>query len=639
MLRATFKKAEKKVASLMPHFVHLLFAALIALSFAAPAFADPEKHHALSLVREPKYPADFKHFDGVNPNAPKGGTVRLASAAPYDNLNPAVFRGNIAPGVSRGADLVFEALMVTSREEGSTQYCLLCEWVSFPEDRSSVTFKLREGARWHDGVAVTVEDVLFSMDVAKGRDTDTGAPWQPLLAQYYKNVVKGEKTGEHEVTFTFDVSGNRELPFIVGELVVYPKHWWEGRDESGKPRDISKTSLEPPLGSGPYKVKATRPGEWIAFERVPAYWGRDLPVRAGENNFDTLEFQYYGDLNVSMEAFKAGQYDFRAESSAKAWATAYDFPALREGKVVKREVTLETPKPMQGFVFNIRRPKFEDVRVRRAFNLAFDFEWTNQNLFFGQYTRTNSFFEGQELASKGLPSSAELELLEPLRDKIPPEVFTEEFRNPVNKDPADFRTNLRQAARLLKEAGYKVVNNKLVSPKGEPFTVEFLIESEAFQRVILPYVENLRRLGIDANVRLVDSTEMKRREDTFDFDIIVGVFAQSESPGNEQREFWSSSAADQTGSRNVIGIKNPAIDTLVDKIIFAPNRDALVTACRALDRVLLWSAFVIPQWHSATARIAYWNKFGSPDPLPKLVVGFPDVWWFDAELAAKNGLK
>ena len=529
--------------------------------------------------------------------------------------------------------------MVRSEEESSTQYCLFCEWVSYPADIGSVTFKLREGAKWHDGQPVTPADVIFSMETLKAKDPNSGLPYHPAYAQYYHNVSKGEQTGEREVTFTFDAKGNRELPFIVGELTIFPKHYWTGKDANGKPRDISKTTLEPPLGSGPYKIKAVRPSEWIAFERVPDYWGKDLPVRSGQNNFDTIEFQYYGDRSVSMEAFKSGQYDFRTETSAKAWATAYDFPALKEGRVVKRAVELERPKPMQGFAFNLRRPKFQDVRVRRAFNLAYDFEWANQNLFFGQYTRTSSFFEGQELAAKGLPSPEELALLEPLRDKIPPEVFTQEYKNPVNATPADFRTHLRDAAHLLKEAGYTVVDNKLQNSAGEQLSVEFLIDEETFERVILPFVENLKRLGIDARVRLVDSTEMKRREDNFDFDIVVGMFAQSESPGNEQRDFWGSAAADQPGSRNTLGIKNPAVDALVDKIIFAPNRDALVTACRALDRVLLWNAYAVPQWHSANERLAYWNKFGAPNPLPKISTGFPDVWWFDAALAAKYGLK
>jgi microcin C transport system substrate-binding protein len=617
------------------YFRAALLALLVSVSFSG-AYAAPEKHHALSLIRPPKYPVDFKHFDYVNPDAPKGGTVKLQSGATFDNLNYAVFRGSLAPGI--GA-FVYEPLMLRSDEESSTQYCLICEWVSYPADISSVTFKLREGAKWHDGKPITPADVIFSMETLKAKAPKSGLPYHPAYAQYYKNVVKGEQTGEREVTFTFDVKGNRELPFIVGELLILPKHYWTGKDGSGKPRDITKTTLEPPLGSGPYKIKAVRPGDWIAFERVADYWGKDLPVRRGQNNFDTIEFQYYGDRSVSMEAFKSNQYDFKTETSAKAWATAYDFPALKEGRAVKREVVLERPKPMQGFAFNLRKPKFQDVRVRRAFNLAYDFEWANQNLFFGQYKRTSSYFQGQELAAKGLPSPQELALLEPLRDKIPPEVFTQEYKNPVNATPGDFRKHLRKAAHLLKEAGYKVVNNRLVNSAGEQLSAEFLISEETFQRVILPYIENLKRLGIAARVRLVDSTEMKRREDNFDFDIVVGLFGQSESPGNEQRDFWGSAAASQPGSRNIIGIKNPAVDALVDKIIFAPNRDALVTACRALDRVLLWNAYVVPQWHSPTERIAYWNKFGAPNPLPKISTGFPEVWWYDAALAAKYGLK
>ncbi len=613
-------------------------AILIALASLQPAQAEPEKHHALSLIRAPRYPADFQHFDYVNPNAPKGGTVKLAAFATYDNLNAAIFRGNLAPGLM-GSAPIYDSLMLDSLEESSTEYCLICEWVSFPKDFSSVTFKLREGAKWHDGQPITPEDVIFSMEVAKGKDPNTGLPYNPARAQYYKNVVKGEKTGDREVTFTFDITGNRELPLITGQLTIFPKHYWTGKDANGKPRDITKATLEPPLGSGPHKIKSVRPSNFIAYERVPDYWAKDLPVRRGQANFDTIEFEYYGDTSVSLEAFKSGQYDFRQETSAKAWATAYDFPALTAGQAVKREVKLETPKPMQAFVFNLRQPKFQDVRVRRAFNLAYDFEWANQNLFYGQYARTSSFFEGQELAAKGLPSPAELALLEPLRDKIPPEVFTQEYKNPVNATPQDFRTHLREASRLLKEAGYSVVNGRLQNGAGQPLTVQFLISNQTFERVILPFVENLRRLGIDATVRLVDTTEAKRREDTFDFDIIIGTFPQSDSPGNEQRYFWGTAAADQPGSLNIIGIKNPAVDALIDKIIFAPNRDALVTACRALDRVLLWSAYVVPQWYSPNERIAYWNKFGAPNPPPKLSIGFATVWWFDAALAAKNGLK
>jgi microcin C transport system substrate-binding protein len=614
----------------------VLLSSFLAFASLSQAFAEPEKHHALSLIRPPRYPAGFAHFDYVNPDAPKGGILKLSSGATYDNLNTAVFRGNPAPGIGQ---YVYERLMENSLEEHATEYCLLCEWVSYPDDLSSATFKLREGAKWHDGQPVTPEDVIFSMQSLKAKDAATGVPQHPFYSQYYANVLKVEKTGEREVTFTFDAKGNRELPFIVGELEIFPKHYWTGKDANGKPRDISKTTLEPPLGSGPYKVKAVRPGDWIAFERVPDYWGKDLPARRGQNNFDTIEFQYYGDRSVSMEAFKSGQFDFKTEGSAKAWATAYDFPALNEGRVIKREVIVERPRPMQGFAFNLRRAKFQDIRVRRAFNLAYDFEWANQNLFYGQYKRTSSYFQGQELAATGLPSPEELALLEPLRDQIPPEVFTQEYKNPVNANQNEFRNHLRDAARLLKEAGYNIVDGKLVNPAGEQLSVEFMIDEESFERVILPLVENIKRLGIAANVRMVDSTEQKRREDNFDFDIVVGVFPESESPGNEQRDFWGSSAASQPGSRNIIGIKSPAVDALVDKIIFAPNRDALVTACRALDRVLLWNAYVVPQWHSAGDRIAYWNKFGAPDPLPRLSTGFPDVWWSDPAAGVKRAAK
>ena len=619
----------------MPHHCRTAVLLLAAFASLSAARAEPEKHHALSLIRAPKYPVDFKHFDYVNPDAPKGGAVKLQSGATYDNLNPAVFRGNIAPGIST---FVYEPLMLASEEESSTEYCLICEWVSYPADIGSVTFKLREGAKWHDGQPITPADVIFSMEAVKARDPDSGFPYHPAYAQYYKNVKKAEQTGEREITFTFDATGNRELPFISGQLEIMPKHYWIGTDTNGKPRDITKTTLEPPLGSGPYKIKSTRPGEWIAFERVPEYWGKNLPVRLGQNNFDTIEFQYYGDRSISMEAFKSGQYDFKLETSAKAWATAYDFPALNEGRVIKREVKLESPKSVQGFALNLRKPKFQDVRVRRAFNLAYDFEWANQNLFFSQYTRTSSFFEGQELAAKGLPSPEELALLEPFRDKLPPEVFTQEYKNPVNATPNDFRSHLREAARLLKNRATRLSTTNSRTLRATNFRSS-LIDEDAFERVILPYVENLKRLGIAATVRLIDSTEMKRREDTYDFDIVIGMFGQSESPGNEQRDFWGSPAADQPGSRNILGIKNPAVDALLDKIIFAPNRDALVVACHALDRVLLWNAYVVPHWYAAAERLAYWNKFGTPDPLPKIATGFPTVWWFNAELAAKNGLK
>jgi microcin C transport system substrate-binding protein len=620
-------------------FIGLFFAAAAAFSssaFATEAPTEQAKHHALSLIRPPKYPADFKHFDYVNPDAPKGGAIKVRAIGTFDNLNPAIFRGNLAANLG----LMYDQLMSTSLEEPSVEYCLICEWVSYPPDYSSVTFKLRDGAHWHDGQPITAEDVIFSMEVAKGTDPKTGLFYNPGSAQYYKNIKTAEKTGEREVTFFFDSTGNRELPQITGQLIVLPKHYWEGTDAQGRPRDITSGTLELPLGSGPYRIADVQAGRMIRYERVKDYWAADLPVNRGHYNFDSIQVDYYRDINVSFEAFKGGQFDFYFENSAINWATRYDFPALRDGRVVKRDdIDLQTPEPMQAFVLNLRRPKFQDPRVRRALNLAFDFEWANQNLFYGQYKRTRSFFEGQELAAAGLPSEAELAILEPLRDKVPPEVFTAEYQNPANEKPADFREHLREATRLLQEAGWTIQNGALRNAQGQGFDIEFMIESEAFTRVVLPYVQNLKRLGITATVRQVDDIQSKRRQDDFNFDVVVGVFPQSESPGNEQRDFWGSAAAETPGSRNLPGIKDPAVDALIEKIVFAPDRDALIAATRALDRVLQWNHYVVPQWHSPTARIAYWNKFGIPDPLPARSIGFPTVWWFDAELAAKHGLR
>jgi microcin C transport system substrate-binding protein len=615
-----------------------VFAAFVTFAVLPPAQAQSgaTHHHALSLIRPPKYPADFTHFNYVNPDAPKGGAIKIRAIGTFDNLNPAIFRGNLALDMG----LIYDQLMSSSLDEPSVEYCLLCEWVSYPDDFSSVTFKLRGEAKWHDGKPVTPEDVIFSMEIATGKDPRTGQYYNPRTAQYYKNVVKGEKTGPREVTFHFDTKNNRELPLITGQLLVLPKHYWTGKDAKGNNRNIASSTLEPPLSSGPYKIGDFQAGRSIRYERVPDYWGANLPVNRGTNNFDTIQVDYYRDLTVSFEAFKGGQFDFYNESSAKNWATAYDFPAVKDGRVIRRDdIRLKTPEPMQAFVLNTRRPKFQDARVRKALNLAFDFEWANKNLFFGQYARTSSFFENQELAAKGLPGPDELKLLEPFRGKIPDEVFTTEFKNPVNSTPEDVRDHLREASELLKQAGWDVKGGVLRNAKGEPFQIEFMIDNEAFVRVVLPYVQTLKRLGIAANVRQVDDIQAKRRQDDFDFDIIVGVFAQSESPGNEQRDFWSSAAANTPGSRNLAGISNPVVDALVDKVIFAPNRDALVAACRALDRVLLWNYYVVPQWYAPTERIAYWNKFGSPNPLPSRSVGFPTVWWYDAGLAAKLAAK
>ena len=595
--------------------------ALLLLS-SGGASAD-DKRHATSLIGTPKYGPDFKHFDYVNPNAPKGGSARLWAMGTFDSFNIIPYKGNKAGGIG----LIYDTLMATSLDESSSEYAQIAEWVSYPADFSSVTYKLNDAARWHDGKPITPEDVIFSLDVLKKNN--------PQYAFYYKNVTSAEKTGEREVTFRFDEKNNRELPQIVGQLVVLPKHFYEG--EAGKTRNVAETWLEPPLGSGAYKVKAFEAGRYIVYERVKDYWAEKLPVNLGQNNMDEIRYDYYGDQQVSFEAFKAGQIDWYTESSAKSWATNYDFPAIRAGKVVKNgDISLKNPRPMQGFAFNTRRAKFADPRVRQAFNLVMNFEWLNQNIFYGQYKRTSSYFENTEMAAKGLPQGKELAILEEVRAQVPPEVFTTEYKNPVNETPTDVRNNARAAVKLLQEAGWEVKNGVLTNVKsGEVMTVEFLTVQDSMMRVISPYIQSLERLGVKATARIIDTPQYQRRTDEFDFDVVIDMFAQSESPGNEQRDYWGSAAADRSGSRNSIGIKNPAIDKIIDKIIFAKDREELVAASKALDRVLLWNYYVVPQWYSPNERFAYWNRYSHPETLPTRAIGFPTIWWYDQEKAAK----
>lgn len=610
------------------------FSAIGATPLAAQSNTEASAwRHGVSLFGDLHYPAGFKHFDYVNPNAPKGGVVRLgAVAGTFDNFNLIVagVKGTLASGVT----LVFDTLMVESLDEVSTEYGLLAEAVSYPADFSSAIYRLRAEAKWHDGKPVTPEDVIFSFDVFKKNS--------PMYSAYYRHVIKAEKTGAREITFTFDAPGNRELPSIVGQLNVLPKHWWEGTDASGKKRDVAATTLEPPLGSGAYRIKSFEAGRRIVYERVPDYWGRDLNVNIGRDNFDELRFEYFRDLTVALEAFKGDQLDWRSENSAKNWATAYDFPAVKEKRVVLEEFPIQNMGRMQGFVFNLRRDKFKDPRVRRAFNFAYDFEEANKQLSFGQYKRIGSYFEGTELASSGLPEGKELEILETVRGKVPPEVFTTLYSNPVGGNPEAVRNNLREAVRLLKEAGYEVRDRRLVNVNtGEPYTAEFLVDDPSSERFAIFYKPSLERLGIEMTLRIVDAAQYENRLRNWDFDIVVSVWAESLSPGNEQREFWGSQSADQPGSRNVIGIKNPGVDALIDRVIFATNREELVAATKALDRVLLWNHYVVPQFTYDKDRTARWDRFGHPDSLPKYgsQAAFPTIWWWDAAKAAKTGTR
>jgi microcin C transport system substrate-binding protein len=601
----------------------------IAPANAQPAAGAPAWRHALSLFGEVKYPADFKRFDYVNPDAPKGGTVRQIQVGTFDNFNIVVsgVKGSIAAAVQ----LIYESLMTASLDEVSTEYGALAEAVTHPDDFSYVIYRLRPQAKWHDGMPVTPEDVIFSLDSFKKH--------HPFYSAYYRHVVKAEKSGEREIRFTFDSAGNRELPQIVGQLLILPRHWWEGTDSEGRKRDISATTLEPPLGSGPYRIKDFSPGRTVTLERVPDYWGRDLGFAIGRNNFDELRYEYFRDGSVALEAFKGDQVDWRTENSAKNWATAYNFPAVNDKRVLLEEFPNRSSGVMQAFAPNLRRAKFSDPRVRRALNYAFDFEEMNRQIFFGQYKRISSYFDGmEELMATGLPEGRELEILEAVRAEVPAEVFTKPYSNPVGGNPEAVRDNLREAVRLLKEAGYEVRDRKLVDAKsGAQFTIELLTQQPEFERVMLFYKPSLERLGFTVSVRTIDPTQYENRLRSWDFDIITQSWGQSLSPGNEQREDWGSQAADISGSRNVVGIKNPAIDKLIDRVIFAKDRADLVAATKALDRVLLWNHYVVPQWNYPKVRTARWDRFGRPAELPKYgQSGFPTLWWHDADKAARN---
>ena len=600
---------------------------LIMLSGAASA---ADWSHATALNGTPKYPAGFSHFDYVNKDAPKGGQARLAVVGSFDTLNPIPDKGQIASGMG----LVLETLMTSSLDEVpiSAEYGLLAEAISYPDDFSSVSFRLNPNAKWHDGVAVTPEDVIFSFDALKANNS--------AAKQYYANVVKAEKTGDSEVKFTFDVPGNRELPHIMGQIIIYPKHWWEGTDEKGEKRDISRGTLEKPLGSGPYRVFAADQGRSINFERVENYWGKDLNVNVGAHNFDRLRFDYYRDNTVVLEAFKADAFDFRAENSARSWATGYEsFPARDKGYVKLEALPDESRGSMQAYVVNLRRDKFKDQRVRRALNLAYDFEGANKATYYNLYFRNKSYFDGTELAATGLPEGLELDILKEVKAKFPDgfadTVFTEVYANPVGGSDTAVRANLREATKLFKEAGYEVRDGKMVDAKtGEPFTIEFLYPQADADRQVQFFRNNLEKIGVTFNIRVVDTSAFIERRRNFDYDLIIYGWGQSLSPGNEQRRFWGSAAASQPGTENYAGIAEPVIDALIDKIVFATDRTQLVAATKALDRVLLSKDFMVPQISYPFTRIAYWTRFGHPEPLPKYAVGFPNIWWFDEAKAA-----
>jgi len=571
--------------------------------------------HALAMHGTPKYGPDFQHFDYVNPNAPRGGTLRLGVQGTFDSFNPFIPKGNPAAGTS------FESLLTASADEPFTEYGLIAESIEIPGDRSWVIFGLRPQARWHDGKPITVEDVIWSFNALKNKG-------QPFYRFYYASVASAEKVGPQTVKFTFAEKGNRELPLIVGQLPILPKHYWDAGD-------FESTTLDPPLGSGPYRITKFEAGRFVTTERVQDYWGKDLPVNKGHNNFDRIRYDYYHDDTAIRIALKAGEIDFRFENQAKAWALDYDVPAVRNGWLRKEEVRHFSPTGMQAFVYNGRREIFKDRKVRQALAFAFDFEWTNKNLFFGQYTRTESYFSNSELAATGPPEAEELEILARYRGRIPDEIFTHSYEAPSTDGSGWPRNNLRQAFALLEQVGWTVDDTRLINVHtGQPFEFEILLVSPAFERIVLPYVRNLRRLGIDARVRLVDQSQYINRLRSFDFDMIVAVWGSSESPGNEQRNFWSSAAADSPAGRNYAGVKDPVVDELIELVISAPDREDLVARTRALDRVLLFGYYVVPHWHLQVQRILSWDKFSRPEVTPRSGTS-TNYWWFDPVKAAR----
>lgn len=588
--------------------------ALLAALVAAPALPasaqEGVKLHALTLGDAPKYGPDFKQLDYVNPDAPKGGAVNLGATGTYDSFNQFIVKGN-----STGLPGLYDTLTASTEDDSLTEYGLLAESMEVAEDKSWIIYNLRPEARWHDGQPITADDVVFTFNVLIEKGS-------PVYRYYYAEVAAVEKLGERRVKFQFKHGGNRELPVIMGQIAILPKHWWESR----KFEDVL---LEPPLGSGPYKLGKFDLGRSFTMVRVPEYWGKDLPINVGTDNYGEVRYSYYQDPEIQLEAFKAGSIDLRAENSAKRWATQYEFPAVKDGRVKREKIDHANPVGVQGFIYNLRKPIFQDPKVREALSYAFDFEWSNKALFYGQYFRTRSFFQNSEMEAKGLPSPEELEVLNPLKDQIPPEVFTTEYNPPVSDGSGNPRDGLAKAAALLEQAGWKVENGKRMKD-GKALTFELLDDDPNTDRLVLPFLRNLERIGVIGTLRIVDSAQYEQRMETFDFDMTTDIWGQSNSPGNEQREFWGTAAADSNGSRNRIGIKNPAVDKLIDEIVNAPSREALIVRCRALDRVLQWNHYIIPQFSLAAFRIAYWDKFGMPDKRPDPLYGYGgSAWWVD----------
>jgi microcin C transport system substrate-binding protein len=566
--------------------------------------------HGISVFGDLKYPKDFDHFSYVNPNAPKGGALKLASVGTFDNLNPFILKGVAADGTN----LLFDTLMTGAADEASAEYGLIAESVEMPDTKEWIIFNLRSIATWHDGVPITADDVVFSFETLLREG-------HPQYQLYYQDVEKVEALSPSRVKFTFKNTTNRELPLLVGQLPILPKHYYQSHT-------FNETTLTPPLGSGPYRISAVVAGRSVTYERIKNYWAWKLPILKGRYNFDTVRYDYYRDDTVAVEALKAGEYDFRKENISKTWTKAYNIPHITDGRMTKEQLVDGTPTGMQAFVFNLREKKFQDPRVREALNYAYDFEWANKQLFFSAYTRNISFFGNSEYESSGLPSTQELALLEPFRNSLPARLFSEPYRPITTLGDGNNRPNLIKAQQLLNDAGWFIRDLKRIDPTtGQQATIEFLLSSSSFERIIAPYARNLKILGIESTIRTVDSSQYIKRLENFDFDITTHWFIQGSTPGNEEYNYWHSKAADQKGTQNIAGIKNPAVDHLVKHIMASTSKEELATAAHALDRILLWNFYVIPQWHSRTHRVIYWNTLARPAVTPPYSLSLVDTWW------------
>tara|TARA_B100001123_G_scaffold447385_2_gene604747 strand:- start:555 stop:2300 length:1746 start_codon:yes stop_codon:yes gene_type:complete len=566
--------------------------------------------HGITLFGDLKYGPRFKHFEYANPQAPKGGKMVLSSTAAYDSLNPYILKGIAAPGM----ELVFETLMVGAMDEPQSYYGLIAESVELAEDRSYMDFTLRKQARWHDGEPITAHDVVFSFNLLK----EKGHPTYRIL---YGPIEEAIAIGTWQVRFRFSDTTQRDLPLYAATMPVLPRHYYEEVA-------FDKTTLVPPLGSGPYKVDSVDQGRSISFRRVEDYWGKDLPVNVGRYNFDVIRYDIYRDETVAVEAIKSGAYDFREEYIARNWATAYNIKAVREGRLIKEKLPHKIPRGMQAFLFNLRKDKYSDPRVREAIGLSMDFEWMNKTLFYGAYDRSSSFFQNTDFMAVEPPEAAERALLEPHQDELPEALFTTKWVMPKTDGSGYPREQLLKAQALLNEAGWEMVDGKRVNTvTGETLSIEFMMRQRTFEKVITGLVRNLSKLGIEANFRYVDDSQYQKRIDNRDFDIIsiwwnLGVFF----PGNEQMSFWHSSQADVVGSNNQSGLKSEAVDDILSKLTSAHTLEELTPATKALDRVLLWKHVVIPHWHLSASRILHWDKFGKPDYDPPYGVAI-DSWW------------